>query len=93
MKTAFTLEKVLKEVKQLELPARMLPRSFQLKGARGPASLSEVELPLTQPRPSFEARRDALYQELQVLIRSQHPLLVFWRKNARPWLKQIFWVE
>lgn len=93
MKPALTLEKVLKEVKHLELPRRISPLFFQSKQAQGPASLAEVELPLKQLGSSLESRRAALHQELEDLIQAQHPLRVFWRKQIQPWFKRIFWVE
>jgi hypothetical protein len=95
MKTAFTLEKVLNDVKQFDLPRRVLPKSFHnpMKGAVGPASLQEVELPSMEPKTPLEVRQQILSDEIDRLIQLHHPLRRFWRVQIKTWLVKVFWIE
>jgi hypothetical protein len=94
MKRSLTLEKVISEVKQFDL-SRRLPKSFQnpLKGAVGPSTLQEVDLPSTEPKEPLDVRRQALSDEIDQVLKSQHPLRRFWRVKLRSWLVSIFWIE
>lgn len=94
MKRSLTLEKVITEVKQFDLSSR-LPKSFQLplKGAVGPRSLQEVDLPSTEPKAPFEIRRQALSDEIDQILKAQNPLRRFWRVQIRGWLVRFFWIE
>ena len=90
MKPVLTLEKVLNDVRQIDFRAKVLPKSFQIKGVKGPETLQEVDLPTSQIEAHLQNRRETVSREIDSLIRQLHPLRIFLRKQLKNWFLQVF---